>query len=452
MKVLFVNPPVIRYKDLILTNEFRLFMFNFREKFKDFPLVYNNLYKLGFGKGLRFGVRAGSRWPWTAEKPIGPVHYPFLLCYATSFLKNNGFEAKIIDAVADEQYSFKNFLNIVYKEKADIVVIECSTPTLDIDLYVAKKISEFTEVALAGPHVASYAQNLREQYPFVKYFLKGEYIKSSLKMAKSKVPGIYESEIVTDLDSIPFPFRDYPSALKYYDPTMPTPKPQLQIYASKGCPFRCTFCLWPKVMYNRIVSYRDPKMVCQEIIVNVEKHGFKSIFFDDDTFNIGTQRISLLCDGLKKIGLPWTMMGRLDTSPDWLFDKMVDSGCVGMRFGIETFDLNVLKTIQKGLEKTDFVKTLKYISNKYPKLMIHLTMMKDLPGQTEEIHLNDMKILEDLGFASNNIFRSFQLSSCVPFPGTEMYNQLIRGYDPNIFGNFKLYDGSRETVMKELKR
>ena len=127
------------------------------------------------------------------------------------------------------------------------------------------------------------------------------------------------------------------------------------------------------------------------------------------------------------------MMGRLDCSPDWLYDKMVDSGCVGMRFGLETFNVDVLKRINKGLERIDFLKTIKYLSEKYPKLMIHLTMMKNLPEQTEEIHQKDMKILKDMGYKRNRRFphkpskyRKYQLSTCMPFPGTRLHTELLQ--------------------------
>jgi len=268
-------------------------------------------------------------------------------------------------------------------------------------------------------------------------------------MAREEKPGIYEPEVVVDLDSIPFPFRDYASATAYYEPTMPTPRPQLQIYSSKGCPFKCTFCLWPHTMYAGKVAVRKPEKIAEEIRDCVEKYGYRSILFDDDTFNIGTDRISRLCDELRVIGLPWSMMGRLDCSPDWLYDKMVSSGCVGMRFGIETFDLAILERINKGIERVDFRKTLEHISRSYPDLFLHVTMMKDLPGQTEAIHRNDLKILQELGFSPHNIHRSYQLSACAPFPGTKMYDELA-GENKGVLQDFSRYDGGQETVMHEV--
>ena len=455
MKILFVNPPVIHSEKSNADNDFEIGKFIFYPSLQKIPgsaKIYSFLNKrFNLGKGVRYGVRAGSRWPWTMDRPHGGPPYPFIMGYAAAYLKTNGFDVNIIDAVAECQYSYNAFLDDVRKESADIVVVECSTPTIAIDLWIAKKISMFNKVALAGPHLTSKASEIQKEHSYITFLLKGEYIKSSLEMATVLRPGIYESEVVADLDAIPFPFRDYPAATKYYDPTMPTARPQLQIYGSKGCPFKCTFCLWPQTMYQGKVSLRNPEKIAREIKECIQKYGFKSIFFDDDTFNLGTSRISKLCDYLKDIGLPWTMLGRLDCSPDWLYDKMVDSGCVGMRFGVETFDLNVLKTIKKGIERKNFKETLVHISTKYPKLMIHLTMMKDLPGQTEEIHQKDMQILHELGFVNDgNIYRNYQVARCAPFPGTEMYKDLVEKVGEDKLKEYSLYDGGQDTIMKKI--
>ncbi len=429
MKVLFVNPPAIWDKNSTEKNNFKINSFIFKPEYRKIPF-----FELGYkfmrlilktGGSTRYAVRAGSRWPWAMDIPHRGPPFPFMMAYAASYLKSKGIDVNIIDSVVKEQYSYDQFITQVRKEKADIVVIECAKLTLNIDLWLAKRISKFTKVALAGPHITKETYDIiSARHPEISFYLQGEYILSSYEMATTQKIGLYELNVVRDLDAIPFPFRKYDGVCEYYDPTMPTKKPQLQIYGSKGCPFKCKFCMWPQTMYKGVVSLRDPKKIAEEIEENIKEHGFKSIFFDDDTFNIGTERISKLCDYLKQIGLPWTMMGRLDCSPRWLYEKMVESGCVGMRFGIECFDLNVLKRINKGLERSDFKETLEWISNKYPKLMIHLTMMKNLPGQTKSIHEEDMRILKNMGFSPMGKYRNFQLSACRLYPGTQLYDEL----------------------------
>lgn len=465
MKVIFVNPPFVKNSQSNASNNFTIAP-SFIDKLRT-PSTYRNIKGGGrlynyitrffpsFYNGTRYGVRAGSRWPWSMERPHGGPPYPFFMGYAAAYLQSFGYEVNILDAIAEEVYDYQDFLAEVKRENADIVVLECSTPTIDIDTWFATQVATFAPVALCGPHLNDKTiAEIQASYPSISYYLKGEYILSSLKMVKDFESGIksgiYESEVVKDLDSIPFPFRDYKSATKYYDPSMPTPRPQLQIYASKGCPFKCTFCSWPQNMYFGNVAQRSPEKIAQEIKEAIAKHGFKSIFFDDDTFNIGEERISKLCDYLKEIGLPWTMMGRLDCSSRELYDKMVESGCVGMRFGIETFNQDVLKRIHKGIERKDFRYTLEYISSKYPDIFIHLTMMRDMPGQTEEMHQIDMQILKNMGYTPDGEKRNFQLSRCVPFPGTKMYEEFKQN-NAGIIDQYDKYDGGADTIVKELK-
>lgn len=452
MKVVFVNAPVVRSKSSSAENDFRTdgpliprWMDRFRLLRNAHALVSRSL----LGGEIRYGFRAGSRWPFTLDRPTSYAPFPFFMAYAAAGLKEKGVDVTILDAIALREYSYDRFLSRIKEENADIVVVECSTPTIDIDLWFANKVAEFGEVALAGPHLnAETVAELMPENPAISYFLIGEYILSVLDLVNERRKGVYESRILKDLDSFSFPFRDYPGATNYYDPSMPTAKPQLQVYGSKGCPFKCTFCAWPQNMYFGNVAKRSPGSIAREIREAVEKQGYKSIFFDDDTFNLGNKRIAEICDELKDIGLPWTMMGRLDCSPPWVYDKMVESGCVGMRFGIESFNLDVLARVKKGIERKDFKAILEHITYTHPQLMIHLTMMKDMPGMTEEIHDNDMKILHDMGYSTDNIFRSYQLSHCAPFPGTELYREMQELIPVEELNDYKNYDGGLSTVMK----
>jgi radical SAM superfamily enzyme YgiQ (UPF0313 family) len=459
MYVLFVNPPVVRSLSSNVSNEFTIDEFVLKDWHKKVPgysLFFRLLQKFGLGGGVRYGVRAGSRWPWTLSRPtVGSPNYPFFMGYAASLVQDDGHKVNLIDCVAEGLYDYSLFLQRVTKERPDLIIQECSTPTIDIDLWLTKKLSEVAQLAICGPHLTNdtIASEILRDHPHITYILKGEYIKSAQELVRTLRPGVYEACVVEDLEEIPFPFREYEAAKNYFDPSMPTPRPQLQIYGSKGCPFKCTFCVWPQAMFLKKVALRKPEAIAEEIRKAIKIGGYKSIFFDDDTFNMGTERVSQICDHLKEIGLPWTMMGRLDISPDWLYDKMIESGCVGMRFGIETFNLEVLRRVKKGIERKDFKGTLERLSRKYPKLMIHITMMKDMPGQTEEIHQLDMKIIKGMGFSEHNKRRSFQLSHCAPFPGTEMYDELNKSKDTaviKLLKDFQKHDGGQDTVMKTL--
>ncbi len=106
-----------------------------------------------------------------------------------------------------------------------------------------------------------------------------------------------------------------------------------------------------------------------------------SLIPQSDTWNLGKTRIEKLCDGLKDIGVPWTMMGRIDTSTPEMYKKMVDSGCVGMRFGIESFNQELSNNVKKKLDTTKAYNNLKYIVTNFKNMEFHFTTMKNLPGE-----------------------------------------------------------------------
>lgn len=451
MRVLFVNPPVVRSSGSSPENDFKLDGYPLDRWVRSIPGGVHVWKAFRLTGSIRYGVRAGSRWPWTLKKPTnGSPNYPFFMGYAAGLVAADGHIVTIIDSVAEEQFSYSKFLQQVTDWKPDLIIQECSTPTIDLDLWISKKLAAIADVAVAGPHFTKpeIMEAVQRDCPHIKFILQGEYIYGAQDLVRSMQPGVYKTRVVTDVDAIPHPFRNYAAATRYFDPSMPTPKPQLQIYGSKGCPFKCTFCVWPQAMFQKKVSLRAPEKIAAEIREAVALHGYRSIFFDDDTFNMGTERINQLCDHLKAINLPWTMMGRIDISPDWLYEKMIDSGCVGMRFGIETFDSNVLVRVKKGIERKDFRGTLERLCKNYPQLMLHITMMRDMPGQTEEAHQLDMKIIHDMGFTTKNIYRSYQLSRCAPFPGTELYEELHSQGNKAALQDFKKYDGGQDTVMK----
>jgi radical SAM superfamily enzyme YgiQ (UPF0313 family) len=384
------------------------------------------LYPYDFGLGR--GVRAGSRWPHI----FGPIHsryapFPFLPAYASSLLQQHGFRAEVMDCVSGRQFGYGRFVSDLEEKNPDIVVIETSEATECIDIWLSRKIAKFARVALAGPHVSdATVDRLQGDNPHVTFFLKGEYILSALEMARTLRPGAYESTVVKDLDAIPFPDRSFPGALDAVDGWIPfVENPQLQIWGSKGCPFKCTFCLWPQTVYKNTVSLRKPVKIMEEIREAVERYGFKHIYFDDDTFNLGNERISELCGYLKAFGLPWGIMARIDASPLELFEKMIACGCTGMKFGVESFDAGVRATICKSLEHDVLYHNLAHLTRKYPNVRFHLTMMRGLPGQSEAVHKKDMQILEELGFMNKaNPYRSYQLSACRAFPGTSLHREL----------------------------
>ena len=106
-------------------------------------------------------------------------------------------------------------------------------------------------------------------------------------------------DLIHDLDSLPWPHRETLPLNRYKVAGFPAPV--LYMYASRGCPYLCTFCVWPQWFRSGSYRHRSPKSVVDEIEYAQNHWGpFRSIYFDDDTFNIGKPRMLAMAEEFKK--------------------------------------------------------------------------------------------------------------------------------------------------------
>ncbi|MBU1887925.1 MAG: radical SAM protein, partial [Candidatus Omnitrophica bacterium] len=317
-------------------------------------IILANLPWMGF---LKTGVRAGSRWPHLkgpTEKDYLP--FPFFLAYAASLLKKHSFDVVFIDAIAEEM-SYGYFLRFMRSASPDLLVCETSTVTLDHDIKVLSKISKDTSIALCGPDINIRDPLFLKNHEFIKYVFMGEYeitlldLVTHLKEGRdlSEVPGLIYRDSndikvnpmrpLIDLDKMPWPLRQGLPMYRYNDTPGDMPIPSVQMYASRGCPYGCKFCLWPQVMYhgNRYRT-RDIIDVVDEMEYLVKEMNFKSVYFDDDTFNIGKERMLKLCDEIKKrkLDVPWAIMARADLMDKEILKEMRDAGLFAVKYGVES--------------------------------------------------------------------------------------------------------------------
>lgn len=453
---------------------------------------------------IRTGPNAGSRWPWTTAGVVSYACFPFFMGYAVRYLSKHGIDAQFYDPVALGHWDYELVKKTIASYKPRILVLETSTPLFptikQFAIWAKEELS--CRVVLTGPHLHTYSDDLLKE-PFVDHCIVGEYEIPLLKIAldEAKAPRQFVFEHLDNLDMLNgenfVPYRPLEYLYNYWDPSMNTPRPQLSVSTSRGCPFKCTYCQWPKVMNNGKYRNRQPALVIDEIrdvlkdykryTVDLAKKGGRfsplikngisnlkgvlkrnvtlkdaakrtfsrtfeigSIFFDDDTWNLGKKRVTELCHGLKDIGLPWTMMGRIDTSSLDIYDLMVENGCVGMRFGVESFNQQLLDNTKKNLDARKSYENIKYLITRFSGLEFHFTTMKNLPGETDRDWKNDLEALNELkslGERSKNVIH-WQNSDCIAFPGTELWEELVSMGKHDSLKDFTLYDGNPDNDSK----
>jgi radical SAM superfamily enzyme YgiQ (UPF0313 family) len=410
-----------------------------------------------------WGVRAGSRWPHLKIKEEEEyMPYPFYLGYAYSLLQKNGFSVTLIDALADK-IKEAAFYKKVIEEKPDFILLESSITSSEIDLTYAKKFKRETGaiIAIAGPLNFIYTKEFFEKNPFIDLAFVGEYEKSLLEvLEKYKETGELQSQpgiilnkgkntdvalsfnLSEDLNTLPWPERKTLNMEHYIDAPGGMPLPCAQIIASRGCPFGCSFCMWPQTMYGcSKYRVRDVVDVVDEMEFLVKEMGFKSIYFDDDTFNIGKERMLKLCSEIekRKLNVPWAIMARADQMDEEILEAFKKANLFAVKYGVETASPELMEKISKGLD----LEKVKTIIKKTHALGIrtHLTFTFGIPGETWQT-INDTI---DLALELNP--HSVQFSILTPFPNTRLYDQLKE--EGNLLStDFSKYDGNYGSVIQ----
>ena len=388
-------------------------------------------------KRWRRGVRAGSRWPFTYLGRCTPdnprahdyIPYPFFLGYAATYVGEKIGKDKVFfrDSIAlSESYEkFYEYMESI-NSKIEYFLIESATPSWEHDYKLIKNIKNKypnLKIIVAGPISTS---DEKWDSDIVYAVLKGEYEKNIMKVLEGK-NGVLNHDLLTkdEMNSAPFPYYDNNIFDKYFDGN-PIPMnvlyPQAHIWSSRGCPFKCIFCVWPAAMTGndphgdgkRSVRQYTPDYIESFIKELTGKYKFKAIYFDDDTFNIGNRHTEKMSDVMSKFDIPWFAMCRADTSKKETWKKMADSGCKGVKIGVESGSQVVVdKIVNKHLDLKYVQEIVSHIRSL--DMSVHGTFTYGLPGETK----NDM--IRTKQFIQETEFSTVQESGTAEIEGTPLH-------------------------------
>ena len=383
------------------------------------PPWWEGIERCGTMKYWRAGCRAGSRWPFTYLVRSRPdkfvfgdyLPYPFFMGYAASYLREkSNAQVLLRDSIALRE-SYRAYYNYLKNERFDFIVIESATPSWENDSKIIQNIQAVcpdSKIVLTGPITSTKADEILDRFP-VYACIRGEYEKGSFRVVEGE-QGLIQHDMLTvkELNEAPFPYFDEVIAHRYADLNPEGQQfPHAQVWSSRGCPYKCIFCVWPATMTGndpdgtgkRAVRHYSPEYMEAFLRELVERYQFKSIYFDDDTFNLGDRHVVGVCNVMKKIGLPWSAMCRSDTIKLETWGLMKESGCFGVKIGFESGNQYVIDHIvnkRLDLEQaSSLVHELKRLG-----MTVHGTFTYGLPGETQEQMMDTKKLVVSLPFDS----------------------------------------------------
>jgi radical SAM superfamily enzyme YgiQ (UPF0313 family) len=412
-------------------------------------------------EGNRWGIRAGCRFPNLQKKNTNSyVPFPFLLAYAASYAESQGADVLCIDGVA-ERCSAESVRERVARFDPELIVVEISTASLAKDLAILADLRVAcpkAKTAFYGSHVdARPGDGLAS--PAVDFVIRGEPEITSVELAravveKKDVSGILgivyrdgdclvenpRRPLIRDIDELPYPKRNGMMMDRYSVPGFPSPV--VFMYGSRGCPYKCNFCLWPQTMLSGNYRARDGRKIVEEMAWVLEHYPHtRSFFFDDDTFNLGRTRCLEFADEMQRRGMkiPWGMNARADNWDRELMERLIETGLFTLRIGVESGDPEVLARTQKEITLEQVVSTLEMAHAL--GIRNHIFFVIGLIGETEE------SVERTINFIKALPVDSVQFSVAVPFPGTSFYRD-VEAAGHLVTRDWREFNGFEDVVVR----
>ncbi len=397
----------------------------------------------------------------------GTLYYPMWLAYAAAYTEKRGHEIDFIDAPADD-LSNEMVLARINNFGSQLVVVETSTPSIYNDVKfcdLLKKEDKKIFTVLVGTHVSALPEQSLRLSASVNGIAVGEFDETIGELADTissgnelqTVKGLWlrDGEEITkpatetrkplhDLDKIPFVSTIYKRFLnphQYFNPNALFP--MVTITTSRGCPHRCTFCVYPQTMMGHQLRNRSVSNVVDELEYIIQNFPeIKAVFFEDDTFPANKKRCIAICDEIirREIVISWTANARVDLDLETM-TIMKKAGCRCLCVGFESGNQQLLDNIKKGItlkQSEEFMGAAKKAG-----ILIHGCFMVGLPGET----MDTMK--KTLQFAIQLQPDAIQMYPVMVYPGTEAYSwydkkQLINSKD---FSKWLTSSGLHNTVI-----
>ena len=329
----------------------------------------------------------------------------------TAYANNNFTEAEkekcnIEIAEYTINHRTENIIADIYKKKPDILNFSCYIWNWE---YVQEVMTELHKllpevpIYLGGPEVSYTSKDIMEQYPFVAGIMVGEGEETFLELCRAYIDGEehpvlagmctredsfreqnhnHESKIqnagqprgLVNINDIPFLYDDmsaFEHRIVYYE-------------SSRGCPYRCSYCL---SSIDKTVRLRDIKLVKKELqfFLNLK---IPQVKFIDRTFNCNRNHACEIWQYIHENDNGVTNF-HFEISADILTNRELEilekmrPGLVQLEIGVQSTNLETIKEINRMMD-IDKLRDVVAKIHSYKNIHQHLDLIAGLPYEDYE--------------------------------------------------------------------
>ncbi len=311
----------------------------------------------------------------------------------------------------------------LYRQGPDMLAISCYIWNWELVSMLLREIPKIlpqTQIWLGGPEVSYNPEQILCQFPMVKGIMVGEGEETFRELVEgtqelSEIRGIVyrqegivrtEERELLDLSKVPFLYSDlsvFTNRIIYYE-------------SSRGCPYRCSYCL---SSIDKTVRFRDMDVVKRELQFFLDQR-VAQVKFVDRTFNCNHKHAAeiwryLLENDNSVTNFHFEIEADILTQEEIELLSRMRPGYIQMEIGVQTTNLESLREIRRYADMERLREVVAQIKQCH-NIHIHLDLIAGLPYEDYE------SFIRSFNEVYNMQPHQLQLGFLKVLKGSHMYN------------------------------
>lgn len=343
--------------------------------------------------------------------------YPIGIVSLATYLKGSAHEVALLDmnleadafgALKERLLSFQPDVVCFSLRNIDPLANKTSSliPPFMVTVRLAAAVLPKARIIAGGTGFSLFPERLMQELPEIHYGIVGEAEKSFPALLDAldnppPLPGLCRrmaGKVTVQPPSREFDMAQYiPPDRRILDPApylaINSYVPAFGIETKRGCPFDCTYCVYPKLQGKK-VRCRPPAAVVDEMEFLNKEYGVASFHFTDPVVNIPHGHLEDICREIlrRKLKVRWDGFMREDHLNEenvFLFEQ---AGCECFSFSPDGLCQEALDVLGKNLTEADILKAASLAAKTDVISVYHF--MVNVPGETEETCAKGIRMME----------------------------------------------------------
>jgi len=202
-------------------------------------------------------------------------------------------------------------------------------------------------------------------------------------------------------------------------------------FASRGCPFNCTFC---NPVSGKRIRARQVESIISEMKYLKEIWNVHYVRFFDEVFIGSKKTIRALCESMieEKLDMFWFCQTQVRLIDDDLLKLMRKAGCIVISFGIESGSAAILKEMKKNITPELARRAIE--SSHKAGIQVSASLLGGFPSETRETLRETRDFIKSLNYI--DWFMVPTIGMVVPLPNTELFRTAM---DMGLVGDTSTY-------------